>query len=187
MYAVIRTGSSQERVEEGQVVRVDKRRDEVGASVSLTPVLVVDGDRVLAGASLEGATVTGHGRRCRARSEDPGAHLQAQDAPAPPVGPPPAVHDGRDHGHLGEGLTNVQDQGRRVHPQRPRLRRAASRREGVRRHRGDRGLDHRAPARHQVPPRPRRRPRRGRLAVRDARRGREVRRAAADASSSTSL
>jgi len=58
MYAVVRTGSSQERVEEGQVLRVDKRRDEVGATVALTPVLVVDGDRVLAGASLEGATVT---------------------------------------------------------------------------------------------------------------------------------
>jgi large subunit ribosomal protein L21 len=58
MYAVVRTGSSQERVEEGQVLRVDKRRDEVGATVSLTPVLVVDGDRVLAGPSLEGAAVT---------------------------------------------------------------------------------------------------------------------------------
>ena len=58
MYAVVRTGSSQERVEEGQVLRVDKRRDEVGATVALTPVLVVDGDRVLAGASLAGATVT---------------------------------------------------------------------------------------------------------------------------------
>jgi large subunit ribosomal protein L21 len=59
MYAVVRTGSSQERVEEGQVVRVDKRADEVGATISLTPVLVVDGDRVLAGPSLAGATVTG--------------------------------------------------------------------------------------------------------------------------------
>jgi large subunit ribosomal protein L21 len=58
MYAVVRTGSSQERVEEGQVVRVDKRPDEVGATISLTPVLVVDGDRVLAGATLGGATVT---------------------------------------------------------------------------------------------------------------------------------
>ena len=58
MYAVVRTGSSQERVEEGQLVRVDKRTDDVGATVSLTPVLLVDGDRVLAGPSLEGATVT---------------------------------------------------------------------------------------------------------------------------------
>jgi large subunit ribosomal protein L21 len=58
MYAVVRTGASQERVEEGQVLRVDRRTDEVGATVSLTPVLVVDGDRVLAGADLDGASVT---------------------------------------------------------------------------------------------------------------------------------
>jgi large subunit ribosomal protein L21 len=58
MYAVIRTGNAQERVEEGQVIRVDLRKDDVGATVSLTPVLVVDGDRVLAGADLTGATVT---------------------------------------------------------------------------------------------------------------------------------
>lgn len=58
MYAVIRTGSAQERVEEGQVVRVDLRDDAVGSSVSLTPVLVVDGERVLAGPSLKDATVT---------------------------------------------------------------------------------------------------------------------------------
>jgi len=58
VYAVVKTGGSQERVEEGQLVRVDLRTDAVGATVSLTPVLVVDGDRVLAGATLEGATVT---------------------------------------------------------------------------------------------------------------------------------
>jgi large subunit ribosomal protein L21 len=58
MYAVVRTGSSQERVEEGQVLRVDKRAEAVGATVALTPVLVVDGDRVLAGATLKGAKVS---------------------------------------------------------------------------------------------------------------------------------
>ena len=58
MYAVIKTGGSQERVEEGQVVRVDKRPEAVGTAVSFTPVLVVDGERVLAGASLKDATVS---------------------------------------------------------------------------------------------------------------------------------
>ena len=58
MYAVIRTGGSQERVEEGQVVRVDKRSEAVGTSVSFTPVLVVDGERVIAGPSLAGASVS---------------------------------------------------------------------------------------------------------------------------------
>jgi large subunit ribosomal protein L21 len=58
MYAVIRVGTSQERVTEGQVVRVDLRSEALGSSISLQPVLVVDGDKVLAGPALAGATVT---------------------------------------------------------------------------------------------------------------------------------
>jgi len=59
MYAVIRTGTSQERVAEGQVVRVDLRSEALGSSIEFQPVLVVDGDKVLAGPALKGATVTG--------------------------------------------------------------------------------------------------------------------------------
>jgi large subunit ribosomal protein L21 len=58
MYAVIKTGSSQERVREGERVRIDKRADAVGASISFAPVLLVDGDQVLTGPALKGATVT---------------------------------------------------------------------------------------------------------------------------------
>jgi large subunit ribosomal protein L21 len=58
MYAVIRVGTSQERVTEGQVVRVDLRPEEVGADVQFVPVLLVDGDKVVAGPALKGATVT---------------------------------------------------------------------------------------------------------------------------------
>ena len=58
MYAVIRVGTSQERVEEGQVVRVDLRPESVDSQISLTPVLLVDGDKVLAGPALAGASVT---------------------------------------------------------------------------------------------------------------------------------
>ena len=58
MYAVIRVGTSQERVTEGQVVRVDLRPEEVGADVQFAPVLLVDGDKVVAGPALKGATVT---------------------------------------------------------------------------------------------------------------------------------
>jgi large subunit ribosomal protein L21 len=57
MYAVIRIGTSQERVSEGQVVRVDRRSEEIGATLTFTPVLLVDGDDVLAGPQLRGATV----------------------------------------------------------------------------------------------------------------------------------
>jgi large subunit ribosomal protein L21 len=59
MYAVIRIGTSQERVSEGQVVRVDLRAEETGSAVDFTPVLIVDGETVLAGPQLRGATVTG--------------------------------------------------------------------------------------------------------------------------------
>ena len=59
MYAVIRVGTSQERVTEGQVVRVDLRSEEVGSKVQFVPVLLVDGDKVTAGAALKGSKVTG--------------------------------------------------------------------------------------------------------------------------------
>jgi large subunit ribosomal protein L21 len=59
MYAVIRSGGKQERVAEGQRVRVELLGQPVGAEVSLEPVLVVDGATVLATpAQLAGATVT---------------------------------------------------------------------------------------------------------------------------------
>jgi large subunit ribosomal protein L21 len=47
MYAVIRTGSGQERVEQGQRVRVDLRPEAVGDQITFEPVLIVDGDTVL--------------------------------------------------------------------------------------------------------------------------------------------
>jgi large subunit ribosomal protein L21 len=59
MYAVIRAGGTQERVEQGQTVAVDLLAAAVGDEVSLAPVLVVDGDTVLAGpADLAGASVS---------------------------------------------------------------------------------------------------------------------------------
>jgi large subunit ribosomal protein L21 len=57
MYAVIETGGKQYRVEQGDRLDVERLG---GDEVTLRPVLVVDGDVVLATASqLEGATVTG--------------------------------------------------------------------------------------------------------------------------------
>ena len=58
MYAVIRIGASQERVSVGQSVRIDLRKEAEGSEISFEPVLVVDGDKVLAGPALKGATVT---------------------------------------------------------------------------------------------------------------------------------
>ncbi len=48
MYAVIRSGGKQERVAEGQTLRVELLGEETGTVVSLEPVLIVDGERVLA-------------------------------------------------------------------------------------------------------------------------------------------
>lgn len=68
MYAVIKTGGKQYRVTQGQVLRVEKLEQEVGASVDLPEVLMVaDGDEFKIGAPhVEGgmvtATVKGHGR-----------------------------------------------------------------------------------------------------------------------------
>ena len=60
MYAVIATGGKQERVAEGQQLQVELLGAEDGADVSFTPVLLVDGDSVLATPDqLKGATVTG--------------------------------------------------------------------------------------------------------------------------------
>ena len=58
MYAVVKTGGKQYRVEEGQTLEVD-RAGEPGAELALPAVLVVDGDTVLATPDqLSGASVT---------------------------------------------------------------------------------------------------------------------------------
>ncbi len=60
MYAVIASGGKQAKVSEGEQVHVELLDAEQGSEVSLTPVLVVDGDIVLATPSqLSGASVTG--------------------------------------------------------------------------------------------------------------------------------
>jgi large subunit ribosomal protein L21 len=57
MYAVIETGGKQYRVEPGDTLEVERLQ---GDEVALRPVLLVDGDVVLAtAAQLEGASVTG--------------------------------------------------------------------------------------------------------------------------------
>jgi len=60
MYAVIRSGGKQERVAEGQHVRLELLGLAPGSDVELDPVLVVDDDRVLATPEqLAGASVSG--------------------------------------------------------------------------------------------------------------------------------
>jgi large subunit ribosomal protein L21 len=47
VYAVIRTGGKQERVEQGQTLSVELLRAADGEELSFTPVLLVDGDTVV--------------------------------------------------------------------------------------------------------------------------------------------
>lgn len=59
VYAVIKTGGKQERVEEGQILTVERLAQETGDEVRFDPVLVVDGETVLARpAELASATVS---------------------------------------------------------------------------------------------------------------------------------
>ena len=80
MYAVIRTGGKQERVAEGQLVRVERLGVPEGEQLELAPVLVVDGERVLATPEeLGGAVVTARVVGSELGPEDPRAHLQAEE------------------------------------------------------------------------------------------------------------
>ena len=59
MYAVIKTGGKQERVAEGQQLNVERLAAPVeGDELTFTPVLLVDGEDVLAGPAIGAATVT---------------------------------------------------------------------------------------------------------------------------------
>jgi large subunit ribosomal protein L21 len=59
MYAVIRTGGKQEKVSEGSRLDVERLGADVGAEVTFTPLLVVDGDTVVSTPdALSGASVT---------------------------------------------------------------------------------------------------------------------------------
>ncbi len=59
MYAIVRSGGQQQKVAVGDVIEIDKVASEVGDSVKLPVVLLVDGDDVTSDADALGkATVT---------------------------------------------------------------------------------------------------------------------------------
>jgi large subunit ribosomal protein L21 len=60
MYAVIKTGGKQYRVQEGDVLRVEKLDAEAGHEITFDQVLMLgEGDSLVAGADAADATVTG--------------------------------------------------------------------------------------------------------------------------------
>jgi large subunit ribosomal protein L21 len=59
VYAVIKTGGKQERVEEGQQVAVERLGAAEGEVVTFAPLMVVDGQTVLVGSGpLSGSSVS---------------------------------------------------------------------------------------------------------------------------------
>ncbi|GAA3614327.1 50S ribosomal protein L21 [Microlunatus ginsengisoli] len=56
VYAIVRSGGRQHKVAVGDVLEIDRSENEVGASVSLQPLLLVDGETV--STDVSGATVT---------------------------------------------------------------------------------------------------------------------------------
>src|ERR1700761_4941237 len=66
MYAIIKTGGKQYRVAEGEHLLVERLPDAEGATVDLTPLLIVDGDTVSDGDALGklgvSARIVGHER-----------------------------------------------------------------------------------------------------------------------------
>ena len=59
MYAIVRSGGRQHKVAVGDVLEVNRLEDAVGSTVSLAPLLLVDGDNVTSEASvLDSASVT---------------------------------------------------------------------------------------------------------------------------------
>ena len=59
VYAIVKAGGRQEKVAVGDIVVVDQVRGEIGDSVQLTPILLVDGEQVTAdAAALAKTTVT---------------------------------------------------------------------------------------------------------------------------------
>jgi len=62
MYAVLFTGGKQYKVEEGDILRIEKISGDVGAAVSFDKVLMFsDGEKIRVGAPLiDGISVSGH-------------------------------------------------------------------------------------------------------------------------------
>ncbi|QPK94455.1 50S ribosomal protein L21 [Actinomyces sp. zg-332] len=59
VYAIVKAGGRQEKVSVGDVIVVDKLTAEVGTTVELEPVMIVDGDKVITNAKeLESKKVT---------------------------------------------------------------------------------------------------------------------------------
>jgi large subunit ribosomal protein L21 len=80
MYAVIKTGGKQYKVETGQVLDVELLGEAVGSSISFTPLLVVDGANVVSSkaalATAKGPKIVGFMYKSKARAQRRWGHRQ---------------------------------------------------------------------------------------------------------------
>jgi large subunit ribosomal protein L21 len=58
VYAIVRSGGQQQKVAVGDVIQIDKVAHEVGDSVTLPVLMLVDGEKVTAADDVAKATVT---------------------------------------------------------------------------------------------------------------------------------
>ena len=58
MYAIIENGNKQYRVSEGDLIRVEKLKAEIGDEVTFRAIMVADGDKFTIGGDAAGVKVT---------------------------------------------------------------------------------------------------------------------------------
>ncbi len=93
VYAIVRSGSKQQKVAVGDVIEIDKV-ETACETLTLPVVMVVDGASVADAQALESAAVTAEGaRRLDVRDRD--REVQEQDRLQEAPGPPPEVHPGQ--------------------------------------------------------------------------------------------
>ena len=97
MYAIVKTGGKQYRVERGQKLLVERLPAAEGADVQLEPLLYRSEEAVFDKAGLEKREGHGQGRGARPRREAARVQVQAQARLQTPHRPPPGAHPDRGH------------------------------------------------------------------------------------------
>ncbi len=111
MYAIVKTGGKQYRVERGQKLLVERLPAAEGADVTLEPMLYRSEEAVFDTAGLEQREGHRQGRRARARREAARVQVQAQARLQTAHRPPPGAHPDRGHrDHRGRRETGGQSE-----------------------------------------------------------------------------
>lgn len=98
MYAIVKAGGHQEKVEVGDTILVNRLAAKKGETVEFPVALVVDGSKVtIAAADLAKISVKGEVRRRGQGPEDPHPEVQEQDRRCSSQGPSPEAEHRQDH------------------------------------------------------------------------------------------